>query len=44
MARLVDLLRASLADYEQAQKEFEEIRIFGSQGSLRRNGVDDQDQ
>ena len=44
MARLVDLLRASLADYKQAQEEFEQLRIFGDPGSSRRDGVDDQDQ
>ena len=45
MARLVDLLRASLADYEQAQKEFGQLKIFRKNvGSSRRDGVDDQDQ
>ena len=44
VARLIDLLRASLADYEAAQNKFDQLTRFQSPGSSRRDGVDDQDQ
>ena len=45
MARLIDLLRASLADYEAAQSKFDQVtRTKQDQGSSRRDGVDPDNQ
>ena len=43
MARLIDLLRASLADYEAAQNKFDRVTSGQNTGSARRDGVDHQD-
>ena len=44
MMRLIDLLRASLADYEAAQNKFNQINKIKNTGSSRRDGVDQPDQ
>ena len=45
MARLIDRLRASLADYEAAQSKFDQVtRTKQDQGSSRRDGVDPDNQ
>ena len=44
MARMIDLLRASIADYEAAQAKFDQLTRMHQTGSSRRDGVDDQDQ